>query len=56
MIDLYAPADLFPVGSDRQTRRRTHPFDERKPQERVVTALDTINVRYGLNTVYLGSI
>jgi len=32
------------------------PFDERNTKERVVTAFDTINARYGLNTVYLGSI
>jgi hypothetical protein len=32
------------------------PFNEPNAKQRVVTALDTINARYGLNTVYLGSI
>jgi hypothetical protein len=45
-LDLVPSPDLFGID----------PFDERNPKERVVTALDTINARYGLNTVYLGSI
>jgi DNA polymerase-4 len=43
-LDLVPSPDLFGID----------PFDERNPKERVVTTLDTINARYGLNTVYLG--
>jgi hypothetical protein len=45
-LDLAPSPDLFGID----------PFNERSPKERVVTALDTINAHYGLNTVYLGSI
>jgi hypothetical protein len=45
-LDLAPSPDLFFID----------PFGERNPKERVVTALDTINACYGLNTVYLGSI
>jgi DNA polymerase-4 len=45
-LDLAPSPDLFGID----------PFNERNPKELVVTALDTINARYGLNTVYLGSI
>ena len=40
-LDLAPSPDLFGID----------PFNERNPKERVVTALDTINARYGLNTV-----
>ena len=45
-LDLAPSPDLFGID----------PFNERNPKERVITALDTINARYGLNTIYLGSI
>jgi DNA polymerase-4 len=45
-LDLAPSPDLFGID----------PFNEPNAKQRVVTALDTINARYGLNTVYLGSI
>jgi DNA polymerase IV len=45
-LDLAPSPDLFGID----------PFNEPNAKHRVVTALDTINARYGLNTVYLGSI
>jgi DNA polymerase-4 len=45
-LDVASSPDLFGID----------PFNERNPKERVVTVLDMINARYGLNTVYLGSI
>jgi DNA polymerase-4 len=45
-LDLAHSLDLFGIDQ----------FNEPNPKERIVTALDTINARYGLNTVCLGSI
>lgn len=45
-LDLAPSPDLFGID----------PFSEPTAKERIVTALDTLNARYGLNTVYLGSI
>jgi DNA polymerase-4 len=45
-LDLAPSPDLFGID----------PFNEPNARQRAVTALDIINARYGLNTVYLGSI
>ncbi|WP_263356678.1 Y-family DNA polymerase [Acidicapsa ligni] len=60
-VPAYIPSDLSVAlthldGAPSPDLFGIDPFQQESARERVMTALDSLNARYGLNTIYLGSI